>query len=1230
MRRAQKFLLAALASVGACAAQTLLLSAFDGTPAAGAVRAGTSWVGNTTQNAGTLAVGGNARDDNGWGATGLALNATGLGFLTVTAQRDAGNAAATLAIQFEDRNLNTQVFSVSTAAFAVGTLTTVQIPITGWSGGFSATQIAGWSIGGGGVGTTAFRMTFDNLAFNATATPGTTAPTVAADFGTTNKTAGASVTFAVTAAGTAPFTYQWFKNATTPLPNNATATTAALTLATLTPADAGSYTCTVTNAAGSAVSGAFVLTVNALPATVALGNLAATYDGTAKPVSVTTTPAGLAVALGYAGSATPPVNAGSYAVTATVVDSVYAGAANGTLVIARAAQSIAFAPLPATLAVGAPFAVSATATSGGPVAFAVLAGGATLNGTTLTPTAATTITLRATQAGTANYLPATSDLTFSTAKQTQSIDFPAVANQPAGVATLTLAATASSGLPVTFALVSGPATLSGATLTPTGAGLVTVRASQGGNDAFNAAPDVTRAFTVAATAVIAAPVLAQSPASRTITVGDPWSLSVVATGTGPFTYQWFKDGAPLTGATAETLVVVRATLDDAGAYRVEVSNAGGTARSAVATIAVLAVEFPSAPVITRQPGPQLALVGGAATFDVVARAVPTPTFQWRRDGVALPGATQATLLLLPVLASDAAAYDVVVSNSAGSATSSLAPLALATAPVTPVVTRQPASITAAAGRGVSFTAAGSGVPLPTFQWRKDGAPIAGATFDTLAFPALTTAQAGTYTVTLSNSAGAVTSREAYLAVPPRNYAGRYFGALGAAGTFALHIRDDHTGVWLGFTPAPRAVFVATALTVDNNGGFQLRTTTDQVFTGAIAATGAVTGVAAADATLTFRGTRSADAGATQAFAGFYDAAVANSGARAFAIADATGQLLLATQIAGVLDAGLGTVGASGAVRVTTVGEVAAIGAVAPATLALTLNLPAAANPLAFAGLADSAPATAEQRLINNSTRARAGTGDQVAIAGFVITGEESKTVLIRAVGPTLAGFGVTGVLAAPTLELFRGGSNIPLARNAGWSLGGAAPAVAAAAGRAGAFTLAPGTADAALLTTLAPGAYSAVISSADARAGVGLVEVYDLSGAAPGQRLGNLSVRAFAGADADTLIVGVVVAGTVPKRLLLRAVGPGLTAFGVAGALARPQLAVFAGATEVARNAGWSASPDAAAIAAAAAQAGAFPLASGAADSALLISLAPGAYTAQVAGLGGATGVALVEVYAVP
>ncbi len=150
---------------------TLLVSSFGGGSTDGAVRTGTTWTGQVTQHADTLAVGGTARDDNGWGATHVSLDASGMSYLNIVAQRNAGHAASTLSIQFEDYSLQTKVVSVSTSQFAFGAMTLVQVPLTGWTIDFGPSQITSWSLGGGSVGTVDFRMTFDSLSFTTTAIP---------------------------------------------------------------------------------------------------------------------------------------------------------------------------------------------------------------------------------------------------------------------------------------------------------------------------------------------------------------------------------------------------------------------------------------------------------------------------------------------------------------------------------------------------------------------------------------------------------------------------------------------------------------------------------------------------------------------------------------------------------------------------------------------------------------------------------------------------------------------------------------------------------------------------------------------------------------------------------------------------------------------------------------------------------------------------------------------------
>jgi hypothetical protein len=183
----------------------------------------------------------------------------------------------------------------------------------------------------------------------------------------------------------------------------------------------------------------------------------------------------------------------------------------------------------------------------------------------------------------------------------------------------------------------------------------------------------------------------------------------------------------------------------------------------------------------------------------------------------------------------------------------------------------------------------------------------------------------------------------------------------------------------------------------------------------------------------------------------------------------------------------------------------------------------------------------------------------------------------------------------------------------------------------GAFPLRTPFADSALRLTLNPGAYSAIVSSATGdTAGIALGEVFDVGFGSAGQRLINLSVRGAAGTGGNVLTVGFFISGTQPKRLLIRAAGPALSAYGVTNALARPVLSLYRGTTLVASNTGWSTSPDVAAITAAATDVRAFAFATGSADSAMVINLPPGLYSVQINSTDNSTGTALIEVYELP
>jgi hypothetical protein len=178
----------------------------------------------------------------------------------------------------------------------------------------------------------------------------------------------------------------------------------------------------------------------------------------------------------------------------------------------------------------------------------------------------------------------------------------------------------------------------------------------------------------------------------------------------------------------------------------------------------------AAPAFTAQPTGQSVTVGATVTFTCAASGNPTPTYQWRKDGLNITGATLASFSLSNVQLSDAASYTVVASNSAGIATSNDATLAVNPVAVAPAFTTQPASQIITAGNPVTFSAAASGTPAPTYQWQKDGVNISGATNSSYPIASVASGDAGNYTVVATNSAGSVTSNPATLTVNPVNVA----------------------------------------------------------------------------------------------------------------------------------------------------------------------------------------------------------------------------------------------------------------------------------------------------------------------------------------------------------------------------------------------------------------------------------------------------------------------------
>ena len=262
----------------------------------------------------------------------------------------------------------------------------------------------------------------------------------------------------------------------------------------------------------------------------------------------------------------------------------------------------------------------------------------------------------------------------------------------------------------------------------------------------------------------ALPVIQSPPQSQTVSTGQDALFSVGAFALPAPTYQWLKDGSPITGATGPTLLLPAVQASAAGSYSVIVSNAAGSATSLPATLTVVAAA--GAPFIATPPVAQTATIGDAATFSVVANGSPVLAYQWLKDGVPITGATGATLTRTGLQLSDAGFYSVTVSNAVGSVTSSPAQLTVRATPATaaPTILTQPANQVAFSGSTVTFSVLAQGVPPPSYQWFKDGVPIAGATAATLVLTNIQLSSAGSYAVTLTNPVGSVTSNAAILTV----------------------------------------------------------------------------------------------------------------------------------------------------------------------------------------------------------------------------------------------------------------------------------------------------------------------------------------------------------------------------------------------------------------------------------------------------------------------------------
>ncbi len=341
-------------------------------------------------------------------------------------------------------------------------------------------------------------------------------------------------------------------------------------------------------------------------------------------------------------------------------------------------------------------------------------------------------------------------LTVNPANQT--ISFPGLTNPTYGAAPYSISATASSGLPVSFTVVSGPVTVVGSNVTITGAGAVSIQASQAGNSNYNAAPPVTNSFTV-------------NQASLTVTATgitkgyDGTTAAAVTLSDNRVNGDTFTDSyssATFANAGPGTNIGVSVT-------GISISGPGATNYSLANTTASTQANITNvAPFITTQPADESVDDGGTATFSVVAGGTAPLNYHWKKDGVTIATATSSTLSLPGITDNSAGSYTVVVANVAGTITSSPGVLTVLNPPVI-TADGQPSSVVETNGGEAVFEVGVNGANL-NYQWLSNGVPIAGQTESELDVDPVTISEAASYTVTITNTDGSVTSATALLTV----------------------------------------------------------------------------------------------------------------------------------------------------------------------------------------------------------------------------------------------------------------------------------------------------------------------------------------------------------------------------------------------------------------------------------------------------------------------------------
>ena len=580
---------------------------------------------------------------------------------------------------------------------------------------------------------------------------------------------GSGISLSVTAAGFPSPNYQWRKNGVS-IPG---ATESTLSLVSASLADAGSYSCLITNVAGSVTSSAATLTVypetnlviRTQPASQGInlgGGVTFSVLATSiEPIGYQWRKNGISISGAPSSSYTIPAVSSTDAANYTCIVSD----PDELLLTTAATLTVQTTPIitsqPSSLTVvqnsTAVFSVTATGTPAPSYQWQ-------LNGSDISEATSASYSIASAQAANAGSYTcvvtnAAGSVTSSAATLTVQIP-PAITSQPSS---LTVNQNASAVFSITATGTPAPTyqwRLNGTNISGATAASYSIASAQAANAGnytcvvTNAAGSVTSSS--ATLTVQIPPTITAQPGSLTVLQNSAAVLNITATGTPAPTYQWRLNGTNISGATAASYSIASAQAANAGSYTCVVTNAAGSVTSAAA---ILTVQI--APAITAQPTSLTVNQNASAVFSVTATGTPAPTYQWRLNGTAISGATSATYTIASTQAANAGSYTCVVTNAAGSVTSSAATL---TVQIPPAITVQPVSLSVLQNAAAVFSITATGSPAPTYQWRFNGTPISGATDTSYSIASAQTANAGSYTCVVTNAAGTITSSAVTLTV----------------------------------------------------------------------------------------------------------------------------------------------------------------------------------------------------------------------------------------------------------------------------------------------------------------------------------------------------------------------------------------------------------------------------------------------------------------------------------